>query len=38
MSSEIYVAAVERLRKKRKRGQNRMKLNLTPKMEIGQKL
>jgi hypothetical protein len=40
MSSEnIYVAAVEmQLRKNERRVKTRMKLNLAPKMEIGQKL
>jgi hypothetical protein len=35
---KIYVAAVETLRKNERGVKNRMKLNLAPKMEIGQKL
>jgi hypothetical protein len=38
MSSENVCSSRGDAQEKRKRGQNRMKLNLAPKMEIGQKL
>jgi hypothetical protein len=38
MSSENICSSSGDAQEKRKRGQNRMKLNLAPKMEIGHKL